>query len=304
MPRHKVEDAPGGDTVIFDVVDDNGYRQCTFGHTYEAHQELFNKIPDIKCNDDDFLLNSYPKTGTNWLWEMLMMVMIKSGQVTGGSKGHGMIEAMPIEVTENLPSPRILNTHLKIKYLPKEALGKKLKMILLLRNPKDVVVSFYNHTKGLRFYEYDGKFENYLHMFMKGEVDYGSYPDYLQEWQTFMKESPDYPILVVYYEDLKQDCAGEMKKICKFLEKDVSDDLLKEIVESCQIDKMRKGKQEKMTEEMKKRMQTLVKNKFSLLRKGQIGDWKNWFTVAQNEAFEKWWEEETKDINAFSFKYC
>ena len=50
-----------------------------------------------------------------------------------------------------------------------EAVEKKIKTIFICRNPKDVVVSFYNHSKGLNIYEYDGKFENYLQMFMRGE---------------------------------------------------------------------------------------------------------------------------------------
>jgi hypothetical protein len=65
MPRQKFEDVAGGDTLLVDVVDEeNGYRQCTFRFTFEQHQESFNNIPNIKCFDDDIILNSYPKTGT------------------------------------------------------------------------------------------------------------------------------------------------------------------------------------------------------------------------------------------------
>lgn len=46
---------------------------------------------------------------------------------------------------------------------------KKTKIVLSLRNPKDVFVSFYHHHKGLKFFEYDGKFEDYLPIIVAGE---------------------------------------------------------------------------------------------------------------------------------------
>ncbi|XP_060586076.1 sulfotransferase 1A2-like [Ruditapes philippinarum] len=304
MPRQKFEDVAGGDTLLVDVVDEeNGYRQCTFSFTFEQHQESFNNIPNIKCHDDDIILNSYPKTGTHWLWEMLQMVIKQTAEVSNANKLREMIEAFPTEVVENLPSPRVLNTHLKIKYLPKDIIKKRLKMFLLLRNPKDVAVSLYHHLKGIKFYEYDGKFENFLRLFQSGGVDYGSYPEYLREWQTFIKENPDFPVHVVYYEDLIADCFGEMKKVCEFLGKEVSSDLLRQIVESCQIDKMRQVKDEKMTDEMRQVQKTALNADFNMFRKGGIGNWKNRLTVAQNEYIDKWWDEETKDLDMFSFKF-
>ena len=36
---------------------------------------------------------------------------------------------------------------------------------------------------------------------------------------------------------------------------------------------------------------------------GQIGDWKNWFTVAQSEMFDAWWDKETKGLDMFKFRY-
>jgi hypothetical protein len=68
MPRHQFLDAPGGDTIEYDVVDEKtGYRQCTFGQTEEQHQANFDNVKNIKCRDDDFLLCSYPKTGELYL---------------------------------------------------------------------------------------------------------------------------------------------------------------------------------------------------------------------------------------------
>ena len=46
---------------------------------------------------------------------------------------------------------------------------KQIKVIWAIRNPKDVAVSFYYHHKGVREHNYNGKFENYLPLFLKGQ---------------------------------------------------------------------------------------------------------------------------------------
>ncbi|WAR01099.1 ST1A2-like protein, partial [Mya arenaria] len=102
-----------------------------------------------------------------------------------------------------IPSPRIINTHVKIRYMLKDAKRKRLKCIFVLRNPKDVAVSFYNHTVNLSMFDYTGKFENFFQMFMRGETEYWSYPEYLLEWQQFITENPDWPIHIMYYENMK-----------------------------------------------------------------------------------------------------
>ncbi|WAR01106.1 ST1A2-like protein [Mya arenaria] len=103
-----------------------------------------------------------------------------------------------------MTSPTIVCLHLEtLLNNRKDAKRKRLKCIFVVRNPKDVAVSFYNHTVNLCMYDYKGKFENYLQMFMRGETDYGSYPQYLLEWQQFITENPDWPIHIMYYENMK-----------------------------------------------------------------------------------------------------
>ena len=50
---------------------------------------------------------------------------------------------------DQMPSPRVLNCHLFADDLPLQIKSKKVKVIHVLRNPKDVAVSFFYFAKSL-----------------------------------------------------------------------------------------------------------------------------------------------------------
>ena len=88
-------------------------------------------------------------------------------------KENAMMEAVPQSKYESLPSPRILNNHLYPKHMPTDFFKRERKIIFIVRNPKDVAVSFYNHTFNLdKCYFYHGDFKNYLKLFIQGESTY------------------------------------------------------------------------------------------------------------------------------------
>ena len=64
--------------------------------------------------------------GTNWMWEMVHLALNKTSVVSGGGKFDQMVEAISREQLDAAPSPRILNTHLMPRYLPKVGLYRGL----------------------------------------------------------------------------------------------------------------------------------------------------------------------------------
>ena len=74
------------------------------------------------------------------------MLLAGKAEYENRTKEFNMMEATDVEVMQKEPSPRLLNTHLPIRMLPNQVKdGKKVKVIHVYRNPKDVVVSMYFH---------------------------------------------------------------------------------------------------------------------------------------------------------------
>ena len=79
-----------------------------------------------------------------------------------------------IELAENMPSPRVIKTHLPLEMLPPDLLDT-CKVIFVCRNPKDVCVSFFHHQRNISGYNYLGDFKQFAEMFKEGTTHYGSY---------------------------------------------------------------------------------------------------------------------------------
>lgn len=107
--------------------------------------------------------------GHHWVYEMVYMLMQGVATRVEHIKETRMIEIMTKNDYEEADEPRLFNTHMYFHHLPTEFTNKKCKIIYLLRNPKDVAVSFYNHHFKLCEYGYNGSWDTYLPRLIKGQ---------------------------------------------------------------------------------------------------------------------------------------
>lgn len=121
-------------------------------------------LQNFDFNTNVFLLF----TGTHWFWEIICMLLNGKAMYLTGTKEQDMMEFIMPDVFEKRQSPRILNTHLRPKYLP-EKMVKEGKIILVVRNPKDVIVSNYRQTYGLKVLGYEGSFPSFFESFLEGK---------------------------------------------------------------------------------------------------------------------------------------
>lgn len=258
------------------------------------------EIRNLEYRADDILLVTYPKSGTHWVWELVCMILKRKAEYSKEPKEFFFLEAMPnLSMLQNMPSPRTFNTHLPYRWLPKEHIENGGKIIHVVRNPKDAAVSLFYHMSNMREFAYrdpvDFKtfFESRI-MNTKAKLMDGWFK-FEKDFEQAEKKDELGVIFTVHFEGLKKNPIEETKRLAKFLNVDLSDEDIAEISDKCSFQKLKLASQTVKdntlvaSEELGKKMNQ------HMYRKGEIGDWKNHFTVAMNEKFDALFTEEMKN---------
>lgn len=181
----------------------------------------------------------------------------------------------PIDSLPNWTTKRLIKTHLPFFLIRDQFEKVNPKMVVVMRNPKDNVVSCFNFAKGLGRLKDGVMFEDFCRFFKMGYYTYGDFRDFnLEYWSLRSREN----VLIVQYENLVHQPFQEVRNIALFLGYSLSADKIATIVHNTSFGTMSKNEG----------INWSLKSGDKFLRKGKVGDWKNWFTVAQNEAMDFW----------------
>ncbi|KAK3596812.1 hypothetical protein CHS0354_036652 [Potamilus streckersoni] len=199
-------------------------------------------IQNLSMRNDDVLVCAFMKSGTHWLWEIVQMLLRGNAEYETKTKLSAMIDIRTPEELDAIASPRVLNTHLPVDMLPSDVLSKRISIIHIMRNPKDVAVSLYHHIKAMApgGRSYPGGFHGFLPLFMD-ENNYILYYwfDYIIEYEQFKNRHRQFPILTVFYENLKKYPKEEILKIARFLGTRSDDHFIEEVVEKVEFHKLK-----------------------------------------------------------------
>lgn len=201
-------------------------RKIAPNRLYEFFSDRINRIYFV----------SYPKCGRTWLRVLIGQSFIESRELSG-------VNPIDYATLKEIDStfPKISVTHAgRPAWLPPEQIdiperifGNK--VLLLVRDPRDVVVSLYYHMKH-RNNSYDGSLKDFLYQ-KNGSID-----SIIKYYNLFISNKERFEKLtIVKYEDLLSQPLQALKTVTNFLfEKEIDDQHLKKAIEFGAFEKMKK----------------------------------------------------------------
>ncbi|XP_075554050.1 sulfotransferase ssu-1-like [Dermacentor variabilis] len=265
-----------------------------------------------KPREGDIFIVTYPKCGTNWVQFIVYNILTRAKPLPS-LREFGLlspfIDMIGAEAANNPSRNGPIMTHLPPNVLQPV---KGCKYIYVTRNPYDCAVSFYHFIKGFTLKTVtDVSFESFLSMFLSGKVIYGDYFAHLLPWYDRRGEEN---VLFLTYEELKQDTRGEVLKIADFLGDDhgaalrKDEALFQRILDACSLESMKAFFKDPPTQRIKEIVKAVTEISLTsteplnrhpdrnidkhdgagFVRKGIVGDWRNYFTAEQLEKTKAW----------------
>ena len=253
--------------------------------------ETIEACRSLQVTECDVFVCSYPKSGTTWTQNLVVRLLAAHVGMTLPDDWHLSHTAPFYEVDQywqpitpvaksrsmervaaktpiRAPSPppvdapysqqptinddgatttyRVFNTHLRPHQLPPNA-----KCIYVMRDPLDVLVSFYHHLINMALEDggYRGSSQEFAQDFLDGRILYGKWQDHVEAWLGQWKEdvacdtdaSSSSESLWLHYQDMTTNLPYEATRVAHFL--GVSEDRIPEVVAAtlpqCSFDAMK-----------------------------------------------------------------
>lgn len=313
---------PGERSLMVDMVRAMPYR-CLLPKSYVEFAEA---IYNFEVRPNDIFMITYPKSGSTWTQEMIWQIangvdleagktniflrapFLEISMLCGKAAAVPSLESddpadkMKIFMNDSVGSTarmgdiRVIKTHLPLEMLPPKTL-EVARVIAVARNAKDSVVSWFHHEQMMPVHGYQGEFDPFARMYMKGDVLYG---DYWTHLRTLWKNKDHPNMCFIWYEDMVKDLRSVINEVTGFLKINLSEEKISSLLDHLSFKTMRNNDAVNM-KPPKGSMPDEQRDKLNFIRKGKVGNWREYFGEELLKEFDAW-VEKNNDLN-IGFKF-
>src|SRR6267142_309339 len=169
---------------------------------------------NVTVFDDDVFVVSYPRSGNTWTRFLIGNLINPDVPLTFSNVESRIPEIYfnPDHKMRALPRPRVLKSHESFQpHYPR--------VIYLVRDPRDVAVSYYHHAMKWGNVPDDYPMEDFIPRFMRPDFDvkWGSWEDNVLSWLRMRDGNANF--LLLRYEDMKKNTVAELERVAAFLKR-------------------------------------------------------------------------------------
>jgi hypothetical protein len=184
---------------------------------------------------DDTFVVSYPRSGNTWTRFLIANLVHPHEDVTFTNieKLIPDTSSQSNRALKATPRPRIIKTHEYFDH-------RYPKVIYIVRDPRDVVLSYYDFQRKYMQIDDGYPLEQYVDDFVTGKlisIGWGTWDENVASWMYTRGKRDNF--LLLRYEDMMRDTAGELARIAHFLRIDSSADRLQRAIDLSSADRMR-----------------------------------------------------------------
>lgn len=266
----------------------------------ERYQDYAEKYKKFKVRNSDIWVTGYPRSGTSVTadicWLLTHGMDFTSARRSAFNERSKLFELNTLfgkesklitdEKTRNTFSNlfqsleeeserRVIKTHLPFELLPSELLNCGAKVVYIVRNIKDVAVSFYNLQKAPTRENFKGTFEDFWINLESNHLTFNPYWSHIKQG---IEQYHNKNVLIIFYEEQIKDLRAGIQKIAEFLEVELTDVQLNDLTDFFSFSNYKKITQGK----------NFFNDNFEHVRKGEVGGWKKEFPKELNQRADKW----------------
>jgi hypothetical protein len=233
---------------------------------------------------DDTFLVSYPRSGNTWTRFLIANLTYpeKSVSFANIEKLIPDTSSQSSRALKRTPRPRIIKTHQYFDH-------RYPRTIYIVRDPRDVALSYYDFQRKYRQIPDDYPLERYVDDFVSGRLisaDWGTWSENVASWIFTRGQRKEF--LLLRYEDMIRDTAAELTRIAVFLGIDADLARLTKAVELSSAERMRE------LEKLESGQWIATRNRrqdIPFVRLAKSGGWRTSLPAASVERIESSWGE-------------